>query len=89
MTYYENNASKTSDTTTSPEEKINISGNSGGIAVLLNPTTNLGYYFEIIALTEDNITSYLKLDKDNKAEFSINNILCILITAIQLNIVFL
>ena len=55
MTYYENNASKTSDTTTSPEEKINISGNSGGIAVLLNPTTNLGYYFEIIAL--DNATT--------------------------------
>ena len=55
MTYYENNASKTSDITTSPEEKINISGNSGGIAVLLNPTTNLGYYFEIIAL--DNATT--------------------------------
>ena len=55
MTYYENNASKASDTTTSPEEKINISGNSGGIAVLLNPTTNLGYYFEIIAL--DNATT--------------------------------
>ena len=55
MTYYENNATSTSNTTTSPEEKINIAGNSGGIAVLLNPTTNLGYYFEIIAL--DNATT--------------------------------
>jgi hypothetical protein len=55
MTYYQNNASSTSNTTTSPEEKINIAGNSGGIAVLLNPTTNLGYYFEIIAL--DNATT--------------------------------
>ena len=29
---------------------INVSGSSGGIAVLLDPTTNNGYYFELIAL---------------------------------------
>ena len=39
-------------------------GGSGGLAVLLNPETNNGYYFEIIALTEDNITPYLKLNKE-------------------------
>ena len=35
---------------TAPNEPINISGGSGGLGVLLNPTTNNGYYFEIIAL---------------------------------------
>ena len=56
-----------------PDQNINIGGGSGGLAVLLNPETNNGYYFEIIALTEDNIGSYLKLD-DNNAELSINNV---------------
>jgi hypothetical protein len=65
--YYQINGSK-------PDQNINIGGGSGGLAFLLNSENNNGYYFEIIALTEDNITSYLKLDKDNKAEFSINNI---------------
>jgi hypothetical protein len=57
-----------------PDQNINIGGGSGGIAVLLNPETNNGYYFEIIALTEDNIGSYLKLDDNNNAELSINNV---------------
>jgi hypothetical protein len=57
-----------------PDQNINIGGGSGGLAFLLNSENNNGYYFEIIALTEDNITSYLKLDENNKAEFSINNI---------------
>jgi hypothetical protein len=57
-----------------PDQNINIGGGSGGIAVLLNPETNNGYYFEIIALTEDNIGSYLKLDNNNNAELSINNV---------------
>jgi hypothetical protein len=33
-----------------PDKNINISGGSAGIAVMLNPTTNVGYYFEIAAL---------------------------------------
>jgi hypothetical protein len=57
-----------------PDQNINIGGGSGGLAVLLNPETNNGYYFEIIALTEDNIGSYLKLDDNNNAELSINNV---------------
>jgi len=43
MTYYSNGS-------TSPEQSVVISGNSGGIAILLNPETNNGYYFEVIAL---------------------------------------
>lgn len=39
-------------------QSISIGGGSGGLAVLLNPETNNGYYFEIIALTENNIESY-------------------------------
>jgi len=41
-----------------PDQNINISGGSGGIAVMLNPNTNVGYYFEITALTENNIGNY-------------------------------
>jgi hypothetical protein len=44
----------------SPEQNINISAGSGGLAVMLNPTTNVGYYFEILALTENNVSSYSK-----------------------------
>jgi hypothetical protein len=60
---------------TQPDQNVNIGGGSGGIAVLLNPETNNGYYFEIVALTEGNIESYLKFDKNNQAEISINNIM--------------
>ena len=58
-----------------PDQNVSIGGGSGGLAVLLNPETNNGYYFEIVALTEDNITPYLKLDKNNQAEVSINNVI--------------
>ncbi len=42
----------------SPNQSVNIGGASGGIAVLINPETNVGYYFEIAALTENNINNY-------------------------------
>ena len=58
-----------------PNQNSTIGGASGGLAVLLNPETNNGYYFEIVALTENNIESYLKLDKDNKSNISIDNII--------------
>jgi len=57
-----------------PNQNSTIGGGSGGLAVLLNPETNNGYYFEIVALTETNIESYLKLDKNNQSDISINNI---------------
>jgi len=43
---------------TQPNQNINIGGGSGGLGVMLNPTNNNGYYFELIALTENNIESY-------------------------------
>ena len=57
-----------------PNQNVSIGGGSGGIAVLLNPETNNGYYFEIVALTETNVESYLKLDKNGQAERNINNV---------------
>ena len=65
--YYQINGSQTN-------QNVNIGGGSGGLAVMLNPETNNGYYFEIIALSEDNINSYLKLDKQGRSTISINNI---------------
>ena len=45
-------------TGSTPDQNINVSGGSGGLAVMLNPETNNGYYFEIIALTANNINNY-------------------------------
>lgn len=33
-----------------PDKTLNISGGSGGLAVMIDPATNNGYYFEIVAL---------------------------------------
>jgi len=49
---------------TQPNQQLNISGGSGGLAVMINPETNVGYYFEIVALTEKNISQYSS-DVDN------------------------
>ncbi len=35
-----------------------IAGSSGGISVLMNPKKNVGYYFEIVALTDNTVTNY-------------------------------
>jgi hypothetical protein len=56
-------------------KNISIGGGSGGLAILLNPETNNGYYFEIVALTENNIEQYLKINsKTGEGEISINNV---------------
>lgn len=39
-----------------PDKNINVSGGSGGLAFMLNPTTNVGYYFEIAALGLGNLS---------------------------------
>jgi len=57
-----------------PDKPVSIGGGSGGLAVLLNPETNNGYYFEIVALTEENINSYLNLNNQGESNISINNI---------------
>jgi len=44
--------------TKSADQNPAISGGGGGVAALLNPETNSGYYFEIAALSEKNIDFY-------------------------------
>jgi hypothetical protein len=39
-------------------QATNISGASGGISIMVNPATNVGYYFEIATLTENNVSAY-------------------------------
>jgi len=44
--------------TNDPSQNNNIGGASGGLAVMVNPNTNIGYYFEVAALTANNIEDY-------------------------------
>jgi hypothetical protein len=39
-------------------QSATVAGGSGGLAVMINPETNTGYYFEIAALTENNFDQY-------------------------------
>jgi hypothetical protein len=39
-----------------PDKNINVTGGSAGIAVMLNTSTNVGYYFEISALGLDSLS---------------------------------
>jgi hypothetical protein len=48
-TYYVVNGS-------TPDKNINISGGSGGLAFMINSSTNVGYYFEIAALGIGNLS---------------------------------
>ena len=66
--YYQVNGSN-------PSQSATIGGGSGGLAVMLNPETNNGYYFEIVALTEDNVESYLNIDSSGQSNISISNII--------------
>lgn len=52
--YYSTNVAAGSSSTAS----TNINGSSGGLAVMMNPETNVGYYFEIAALTDSNVQDY-------------------------------
>ena len=62
MTYF-------TTTNTRTDQDISIAGGSGGIAVLLNPETNNGYYFEIAALTASNISDYESDENVNNVFF--------------------
>ena len=69
MSYY------TTDSSLNPTDKITVGGGSAGIN-LVNPETNIGYYFEIAALTAGNIEELLKKPKgQDLATQSIENIL--------------
>jgi hypothetical protein len=48
-----------------PSKQISISGGSGGIAFGLNKDTNVGYYFEIAALTQNTVSSYKNNSNQN------------------------
>lgn len=67
ISYYQVNGAQTN-------QNVSIGGGSGGLAIMLNPETNNGYYFEIVALTETNVEQYLKLDKTGQASVNINNV---------------
>lgn len=43
--------------TTASSAKISVNGSSAGIAVMNDKATNIGYYFEIIALTENSLAA--------------------------------
>ena len=65
----------TTDSALNPTDKITVGGGSAGIN-LVNPETNIGYYFEIAALTAGNIEQLLKKSEgQNLATQSIENIL--------------
>lgn len=48
-----------------PSKQISISGGSGGLAFGLNKDTNVGYYFEIAALTQNTVSSYKNNSNQN------------------------
>lgn len=48
-----------------PSQNITIGGASGGISILVDPATNNGYYFEVAALTNNNVASYASSDINN------------------------
>jgi hypothetical protein len=66
--YYQVNGSN-------PSQSVTIGGGSGGLAVMINPETNNGYYFEIVALTENNVESYLNINSQGQSEIQIHNII--------------
>lgn len=57
------------------DQNISIGGGSGGLAVMLNPDTNIGYYFEIAALSESNIETYIKNDTTGNETAAVHNVL--------------
>ena len=56
----------------SPDQEIKIYGGSGGLGFNLNKETNNGYFYEIVALTADNIGGYAS---DNNSGSVVANIL--------------
>jgi hypothetical protein len=49
--------------TNNNDEKTNIDGGSGGIGICINSETNVGYYLEICALTEDQLENFTDFDR--------------------------
>ena len=55
-----------------PDQEIKIFGGSGGVGLGINKETNNGYFYEIVALTADNVQDYVS---DNNAGSSVATIL--------------
>lgn len=49
---------------TNTSDSVNINGGSGGVAIGVNPSTNYGYYFEICALTADDLSQYTTTNQE-------------------------
>lgn len=49
---------------TEPNKNVVVGGASGGIAIMVNPETNVGYYFEIAALTQGNFQAFDTSNED-------------------------
>lgn len=60
-------ASSSPVTPNAPDKQIKIYGGSGGLGLGINKETNNGYYYEIVALTADNIEEYVS-DNDSGAK---------------------
>lgn len=58
---------------TASAQNSSISGGSGGIAVLLNPETNQGYYFELAALSDSNIDQFDTSDLYNVVFYKVGS----------------
>ena len=55
----------------STDQQVNISGGSGGIGVMVDKNTNNGYYLEIMALTEGNVSTYYGTDSKQIVSYNI------------------
>lgn len=44
--------------TTNPTTPITVGGSSGGLGIFVNPSTHAGYYFELAALSETNLSTF-------------------------------
>lgn len=56
-----------------PDKNISITGGSGGLAVMINPETNNGYYFEIVALGANNLNDAQKENVHNVLFYKIKS----------------
>ena len=50
---------------TTPDKNITVVGGSGGLGFMLNPATNNGYYFEVVALGASNLNETQKENVNN------------------------
>lgn len=56
---FEGSASSAPLTPNAPNQQIKVFGGSGGMAFGINKETNNGYFYEIVALTADNVEGYI------------------------------